>query len=402
MTLAIGDRGATVREQAGSPLCAPVGDRAPLSAAAALAQLNGAYAPQVAAYQELFGPVDPRKQLFLAASDTFARAFSRTFSAIARDYGVYVVASNNQARYRQTEDPASVATFGDPARQDSGVAFVATSPTVTNGTFLWAPYPTSPDAPSGERNLLFRNDKVPLTSLETDLLGLDQGPSTGRAGRRNVAGAVVEGFRLGFGTSLPAFTYGYPFGERPEDLRPCADTSVTFMSCMDHLGVDVVIQAEANPARWAGPRADSDWQPLEWMGSTWRAVADPTVGFDYNVTAHLVGNLLDLAFDGQSAITRRGARAPLRHYVANGELMPDDPSAFAAYAGPKREFVALAPWVVDDAGRDRLREVGTAAFLRKLTSSGFGVLNVLIRAGGFGVSVSHLAAGGNPGCSGGV
>lgn len=360
MTLAVGDRGRSVREQATTPLRAPAGDQAPLSAASALAQLNTAYSPQVAAYQKMFGPVDPRKQVLLAATDTFARAFSRTFSDIARDYGVYVVASNNQARYRQTRDPDEVALFADPGLRDEGVAYVATSPRVTNGTFTWAPYTTRPRAPRGERNLMFRNDKVPLTSLEVDLLGLDEGASTGRAGRRNAAGVVVEGFRLGFGTSLPAFTYGYPYGRRPDDLRPCADTSKTFMACMDHLGVDVVVQAEANPTRWAGPGGYSTWQPLEWMGSTWRAVADPTVGFRYNVTAHMVGNLLDLAFDGQSAITRRGARAPLRHYVGNVRFLAEDERVYLPYAGPKREFIAFAPWVVRDAGRDRLRDVAAA------------------------------------------
>ena len=360
MTLAVGARGATVREQATTPLRAPAGDEAPLSAASALAQLNAAYAPQVAAYQARFGPVDPRKQLLVAATDTFARAFSKTFSDIARDYGVYVVASNNQAHYRATRDPAEVALFADPAKRHTGVAYVATSPRVTNGTFTWAPYVTRPKAPAGERNLMFRNDKVPLTSLEVDLLGLDEGASTGRAGRRNAAGVVVEGHHLGFGTSLPAFTYGYPFGRRPDGLRPCADTSVTYMACMDRLGVDVVIQAEANPARWAGPGGHSTWQPLEWMGSTWRAVADPTVGFRYNVTAHMVGNLLDLAFDGQSAITRRGAGAPLRHYVGNARLLPEDERVYRPYAGPKSEFVSFAPWVAPDAGRDRLRAVSAA------------------------------------------
>lgn len=360
MTLAIGDRGAAVREQAGSPLRAPAGDRAPLSAASALAELNAAYTPQVAAYQQRFGPIDPRKQVLVAATDTFARAFSRTFSDIARDYGVYVVASNNQARYRATRDPLEVAAFGDPAARRTGVAYVATSPRVTNGTFLWAPYPTRPKSPAGERNLLFRNDKVPLTSLETDLLGLDEGASTGRAGRRNARGVVVEGFRLGFATSLPAFTYGYRFGRRPRTLRPCADTSLTYMACMDRLGVEVVVQAEANPARWAGPGGYSTWQPLEWMGSTWRAVADPTVRFDYNVTAHMVGNLLDLAFDGQSAITGRGARAPRRHYVGNARFLPEDERVYRPYAGPKRGFLALAPWVVPDGRRSRLRDVGAA------------------------------------------
>ena len=117
----------------------------------------------------------------------------------------------------------------------------------------------------------------------------------------------MAGFRLGFATSLPAFTYGYDFGQRPAGFDPCADLRKTYAACMDAQGVQVVIQAEANPGRWAGAGGDSDWQPLEWMGSTWRTVADPTVGFRYNVTPMMTGSLLDMTFDGQSAITMRGA-----------------------------------------------------------------------------------------------
>jgi glycerophosphoryl diester phosphodiesterase len=116
MTLGIGSRGEAIRELATSPLRAPVGDDgpAPPGAAAALAAANAAYAQQVAAYQARFGPIDPRKQVFVAATDTFARAFSQTFSDIARDYGVWVVATNNQADYEASTDPADIALFADP------------------------------------------------------------------------------------------------------------------------------------------------------------------------------------------------------------------------------------------------------------------------------------------------
>lgn len=359
MTAATGSRGALVRQQAEGPLRAPLGDQAPAGVAAALGLLNTAYAPQIAAYQAMFGPIDPRKQVLVAAADTFARAFSQTFADIARDYGVYVVASNAQPRYRESRDPVEVALFADPDLPDADTAYVATSPRVANTTFLWGPEDVAPNVPYGERNLLFRNDKVPLTELEATFLALDEGPASGPAARVNAAGVEVAGFRLGFATSLPAFAWGYAFGERPADLAPCDDVRITYMPCMDALGVDVVIQAEANPARWAGPGADSPWQPLEWMRSSWRTVAEPTVGFDYNITAWLTGNLLDIVFDGQSSITGRGALAAERHYVGNGALQPGDPEDFAVYAGPKREFVALAPWVVADDERDTLRREST-------------------------------------------
>ncbi len=357
MALAIGSRGASVRAQATTPLGAPAGDAAPLGIAGALGELNAAYAPQVAAAQARLGPIDPRKQVFVAATDTLARAFSQTLSDIARDYGVYVVGSNNQPRYRASRDPVDIATYADPDLGQVDEVYVATSARVTNQTVLWGPEDVDPSAPRGERNLLFRNDKVPLTSLEADLIGLDEGPATGPAAVANAAGVVVEGLHLGFATSLPAFTWGHPFGQRPADLAPCADTRVSYMPCMDALGVDTVIQAEANPARWGSYQAGG-WQPLEWMESTFRTVADPTVGFRWNVTPHLVGNLLDLAFDGQSAITARGADAPPRHYVGTTEFDPaEDPEAYRRYVGEHTAFLALADWVVPDAPRPELADV---------------------------------------------
>lgn len=360
MTLATGARGAPLREAMARGAGSGIGDNqaAPAGAAAGLGMMNAAYAAQVAAYQAMFGPIAPQKQVFVAATDTFARAYSQTFSDIARDYGVWVVASNNMARYRASTDPAEIALFGDPELQPLAEVYVATSARVTNQTAIWGPYDVAQAAPRGEKNLLFRNDKVPLTSLEKDFIALDEGPFSGPEAVANAAGVDVAGFRLGFATSLPAFAWGYGFGQRPADLAPCADVRVSYMPCMDALGVDVVVQAEANPGRWAMVQPGG-WQPLEWMDSTWRSVAEPTVKFRYNVTPHMVGNLLDLAFDGQSAITQRGARGPLRNYVGTAEFVEGaDPEAYRPYAGGKPEFLALAPWVIADADRATLAAMG--------------------------------------------
>lgn len=352
-TLAVGVRGATVRAQAQSPL-GSVSPDVPLGMAAALAQLNVAYAPQIAAYQSKFPLIDVRKQTFLAATDTFVRAFSKTFSDIAMDYGIYVVAGNNQAKYRVTHNPLEVALYADPAVLPTDTAYVATDSRVTNTTFLWGPSETNPGAPPFERNLLARNEKVPLTAMETDILGLDAGPATGPAALANVAPAAVAGFRLGFATSLPAFQYGYPFGQRPAGLDACADLTVSYVPCQDQLGADVMIQADANPGMWATAAQSGGWQPLEWMGSTWRAVADPTVRFRYNVTPMMTGNLFDLVFDGQSAITGRDKLTSPKRYIGNATVSPTDPAEYAVYAGGKSEFLALSPWATGDASREQL------------------------------------------------
>jgi glycerophosphoryl diester phosphodiesterase len=359
MTLATGTRGAIVRAQAATPLRGPLGDQAPLGIAAGLGLLNAAYAPQVAAYQAMFPGIDPRKEVFVAATDTFARAFSQTFSDIARDYGVYVVASNNMPHYRASKSPVEMTLFKDPDLASVDEVYVATSSHVANTTFLWGPADLHPEAPRGETNLLFANEKVPLTDIEKTLIGLDEGPSSGDAARTNAAGYSIEGFHLGFATSLPAFAWGYDFGQRPPALAPCADVHVSYMPCMDSLGVDVVVQAEANPGRWAA-NAAKGWQPLEWMNSTWRTVTEPSVKFRYNITPMLTGNLLDLPFDGQSAITGRGAGGA-SHYIGNLEFVTGtDAEAYHGYSGDQPGFLALAPWVTPDASRAALTATGTA------------------------------------------
>lgn len=198
----------------------------------------------------------------------------------------------------------------------------------------------------------------------------DKRPATGPDATENLRPFRLPGTRarLGFATSLPAFVYG---PKPPPAVDPCTNTARWYMRCLDRLGTNVVIQDEANPGRWAADTPQA-WQPLEWMTSTWRAVADRDVEFDYNVTPHLVGNLADLAFDGQSAITQRGLRAPRRApgparctYVGNRRLLPEDPASVSVggqqqatrrLAGPKREFLALAPWVAEGS-RPSLRSV---------------------------------------------
>jgi hypothetical protein len=359
LTLAIGSRGAGVRLQAKTPLRAPLGDSEPVALLAALEELNVTYAPQIALYQLKFGPFPLRKEVFVAATDTFVRAFVQTFSGIARDYGVYVVASNSMPEYIVSKKPLDIALFGDPDLKGLSEVYIATSSRVTNSTFLWGPQDLYPQAPTGETNLLFRNEKVPLTAFEQDDIGLDNGPSTGPAAIANAEGYEVAGFHLGFATSLPAFAWGYAYGERPAGFAPCANLAVSYMPCLDSLGVDVLVQAEANDGAWAADVTGS-WQPLQWMGSSWRAVSDPSVGFRYAINPMMTGNLLDLPFDGQSAIFMRGGGVPA-HYIGNTVFDPaTDQAQYSIYVGNLAGFLALAPWVTADASRAALEATGTA------------------------------------------
>ncbi|HEV3000113.1 MAG TPA: glycerophosphodiester phosphodiesterase family protein [Solirubrobacteraceae bacterium] len=348
MTLATGTRGAAARELFGpgrAPGCEAQG--APCSTVAALGAVSAAYAKELALYRKRFPRMSPVSGAFVAATDTFARGWMQVFSDMAHRYGVYVLGSNNQPPFRESTDPAEIATLADPdLPSPPSSVFVATDSRVYNEVFLWAPHDVREDGPRPLRNVVASNKKVPLTSIEQQI-DLAAGPSTGPDAIENLRPYHVPGTqaRIGFATSLPAFVYG---PVPPAGTDPCSDTARWYMRCLDRLGTNLVMQDEANPGRWAADAGSGTWQPEEWLTSTWRAVTEPTVSFAYNVTPHMVGNLADLPFDGQTAITQRdlrGGRACT--YVGN--------------ADPKREFVAIAPWVTPDAPRDELR--ATAARL---------------------------------------
>ncbi len=357
-TLGIGSRGTAARALISGhtkSTCA-----SPCQAIGVLSSLSDTYAAPIAAYTRRLGPLgSPLVAPFVGATDTMVRGFVGTFSALAKRYGLYMVASGDLPAFRQTGVAADVRAFADPDVHRPASAYVATSAAVHNEAFVWGPSDVRRSGPDVMRNVLATNLKVPLTSIEL-AIGFTPGPSGGAAAVANLRPVRLPGTaaRLGIATSLPAFEYGRP----PAGTDPCSDTASYYMRCLDRLGANVVIQDEANPGQWTGPDGNGieQWQPLSWMTSTYRAVADPTVHFAYNVTAMMVGNLADLAFDGQSAITQRGGtRGPGCHYIGNGAFVPaEDQASLRGDAGVKHGFVALAPWVVRDRSRTALRRVG--------------------------------------------
>ncbi len=371
MTVATGSRGEDVRQNFGGP-DPPAGCAAsppPCAAILALVSLGNAYGDQRAAYGDRFATVPPLAAPLLAATDTFARGWMQVFSDMARRYDVYMLGSNDQARFRESRDPAEIDAFRDPDLPKPDSVYVATAPEVYNEAFLWAPHFVRREGPRPLRNVVAQNRKVPLTPIEQGIQ-LAPGPSSGPDAIANVRPYRLPHTRarMAFATSLPAFEYGYDFGLKPAALDPCSDIATYYMPCLDRLGTNLVMQDEANPGPWAGIGGQGAWQPLEWMGSTWRASADPTVSFDYNVTPHMVGNLADLAFDGQTAITQRGLRGPGRcTYVGNRRALPSDQPPFRRYAGPKRQFLAIVPWVRRRGSRAEL--VATAGRLNAYSGS---------------------------------
>lgn len=365
MTIATGSRGESARQIFGDPDSAPSCEDqgAPCGALGALGAISAQYGPQVGAYSTRFPGSGAIETSFVAPTDTFARGWMQVFSDMARRYDVFILGSNTQAPFRESRDPAEIRLFSDPdlPRTPDSV-YVATEGSAYNEVFMWGPRNVRKEGPAPLRNVVTQNRKVPLTSLE-EQLEISPGPSKGPDAVENVAPYRLPGTetQVGFATSLPAFIFGHEIGEPPPDVDPCSDTSLYYMRCMDKLGVNLVIQDEANPGRWAATNPGG-WQPLEWMSSSWRHVADPTVDFDYNVTPFMVGHLADIVFDGQSSITQRGTTLSRKgcNYVGTrrfqGEPPESDPEPYRVYSGRKREFVALAPWVSGGASRARLRQ----------------------------------------------
>ncbi len=359
MTLATGSRGAEARKLfagRGSPSCESQGE--PCATLGALGAVTAAYAPQVAAYKARFPSLGPLSAAFVAATDTLVRGFMQTFSDLARRYRIYIVASNDQAPFTESSSPVDIALFHDPDYPTPSSVYVATGPDVYNHAFMWGPHDVRATGPAPLRNVVASNLKVPLTPLESEL-GLTPGPSGGPAAIANLRPYRLPGTRarIGIATSLPAFIYGSP----PPGTDPCSDVALYYMRCLDRLGTSIVVQDEANPGRWTGTDADpsEQWQPLSWMLSTYRAVSDPTVHLDYNVTAMMVGNLADLPFDGQSAITQRKLRGRGCHYIGDARFVPgEDRADLRPYAGNRADFLALAPWVASDRSRVGLRQLG--------------------------------------------
>lgn len=401
-TIATGSRGLPARALAVAGPKDPQNIPGALSAFAALAP---GYAPAIAHYAARAPETSPQRLILSAATDTFVRGFMRTFSDIARDFGVYVVSSNNQAEFRETSDPATVAALHDPdlaqryAFGELTTVFEAVDAPagpgegragidVYNQAWMWAPA----DAPEGNaararfelfnggglsatdprRNVIHVTRKTPLTSIEREVLDLSD---DGDMGEANTGPFTLlpeddpeQRIKIGYGISLPSFMWGSDFGQPFDGDDPCR-SSLTWMRCLDARGMNLFLQPEANPGMW-GDYIDGSWSPpafqaLSWLDSAWRAVADPTVAnIRYAVTPHMVGNLVDLTFDGQSAIFERclpadagdtcdtntpdtfvGARGFLPCGTAAGRC--DDP-LLQPYAGVLREAMILAPWVMDD------------------------------------------------------
>ncbi|MEF2278730.1 nitrilase-related carbon-nitrogen hydrolase [Deinococcus sp. YIM 134068] len=242
--------------------------------------------------------VFPIRALQLALSAENTRLYLETCRDLAREYGVYLCCgSTPMPRYRL-----------------EGRRLVREPGTLHNETALLDP--------RGE--LIGVADKVHLTPAE-EAGGVDLTP--GPLGELRVFPTPVGD--LGVAISLDAFR---------------ADV----ISRLEVQGCTVLLQPDANGAPWTSLEglppdpANLRDQPVAWLESSWQATTTGQA-IRYAVNPMVVGNLLDLTFDGQSAITGREEDTP-------------DPRSYVL-TDPRPGFLALTPWV-EDGPPDALRAAG--------------------------------------------
>jgi predicted amidohydrolase len=299
------------------------GSRASTNSAAAFFQLIRNYSQQEDYYGAKFGRLPLLRQLLLALTDVNYRVVYETYRDIAVTYGVYVSAGVNVAAARRIEyanDPFHVALLRNPDESGRTYAYEAIEPSVYNTTMIFRPdgEVMVPDdaggvvpAPSGTGGVYRGSiNKAYLTPAELNTLTLSVAPVQGLDVLDTPLG------RLGVVISKDAWMV---------DVNDRYDTK----------RANLLIQSEAFSA-WAFSASDDGPNVLK-EGGFGAVQRNPNVL--YNVVPALTGNLIDVTFDGQSAIIGKRTTAD------PGPLSPTN--AWIAQ-NPDSGFLTIAPWVIDD------------------------------------------------------
>ena len=200
--------------------------------------------------------------IFLSLTSKFISEFYNLFSSLSKKYSVYTLSCNNM-----------------PPILRKGERWEFTEARVYNSAFVFGT--------SGE--LLFKQDKVFLTSMELDL-GISGGKISQttpfKLGNKNIGIAI----------SLDAFM--------PQYLSRLEDA-------------DIIIQPDANPGKWNCVLGNGRWQPEEWMDSAYY-IAQRIGKVGYVINPMMVGNLFEVRFEGQSSITKKAEETDTKmSYIGN-------------------------------------------------------------------------------------
>lgn len=202
------------------------------------------------------------KLLFLSLTDVFVKEFHIFFSQMSKKYNVYTVTCNNMAKFKKR-----------------GKYYMPINNKVFNTCFVF----------DKNGKVLFEQDKVNLTQMEKDL-GIDSSSLKG------VRSFKMNNIKFGIAISLDAFYADY--------LIKLYDS-------------DIIIQPDANPGKWNAYIENGRWQPEEWMDSSY-FIAQRFPKIKYTINPMMVGNILDIIFEGQSCIAKKAEKGDSKmSYVGN-------------------------------------------------------------------------------------
>jgi predicted amidohydrolase len=291
--LLLGARGAQAREQE--------------TAVVALSLLLGEHAGAVGFYAQRAPLAAAGRLLLLAVSDPLWRAFDNTFSRLARDHGVYVVASLDIGDVEIATEDEIIAAVGDPDRPAGAPVYWVPDGQVYNQAVFYGP----------DGQLLARVRKQYLTDLE--IVDLDLG-----GGLPERLGPVDVGGLMRAAAMISRDAWMQDALER-QVLR----------------GADVLMQNEAFSGGWTIAPQGYAWPPDNLKRSGWAAVQKHPE-LRVAVAPMLVGNFFDIVFDGQSfaAIAGEPGQTP-------GALIAQEPDT---------GWAAIAPWVESDPMTGTLEE----------------------------------------------
>lgn len=256
-----------------------------LADAETLADGVGAYIrahPLAVGYRRLRHRASWPRALFIAEQERMADAYFETFSGLAGEFSTYLVAGSGAFTGRTLRERVPAGIPGRPAAADHRVY---------NASVVFGP----------DGRVAGVQRKTHLLDIEgTDGLDLSAAPESELV---TIPTALGE---LGVAVCFDAFHDGV-------------------LSRLEAGGADILVQPTANPEHW------EPWQQAEWLEGCPDAVRDRP--FAYGVNPLLVGRVLDLPFEGQSAVL--GARGT--DESADERDVPGYPDA-----EPRREFLALS------------------------------------------------------------
>lgn len=273
----------------------------------AYAQLAISYVDATNVYAELDPQAALGRLLLLGTTDVSWRAFSTTFSSLAKEHGVWVVASTNVGDVEITTDPMKELALGDPDRPPGAPVYFVPDAKVYNQAFLWAP----------DGTLVGRAKKAYLVDLENNQLDMTPGlpdalgPLGGEAG----------------------FAFA-PLISRDAWMQDAIERSAL-------RGANAILQHEAWGSVWTTVTPGHLWSPDNLKRSGWGAVQKHPE-LRVAVAPMLVGNYFDVPFDGQNfAVVDGTAADPPRRLLAQ----PDDTG-----------WAAIGPWVAEEPADGTLEE----------------------------------------------